>query len=599
MKPLTYLDESDKTPDLTHGVPGLQWAGSSKADQPATLRRANMPVDDKESYVLYLGLICGIALVLRLLVVMMGPGFDIENAHTAEFAHHAALAENLAADHAFGLEAQPEDSVAAQLDTLRAQRGELTMIEGTTLRPEFYQTPGYPAVLAAMNVIGLPLSWLLVIQCLIGAACVPLVYRVGLGVTGRKMPSTLAAVIVALHPALIFSPATLAAETIVVALVLLGLFGVAHTEERGFRSCLGGGLALGTAALFTPLLAWLTPLLGIWMIVSERRFKAVAMAVVMLVGTAVPVGGWMMRNSDMGYGPFVSAQPAMDRLFGTLAAAEQPYDAEYTQHTLDAFRTYTRLPDHADTDTLVLLERYGREQLGDDSTTKIVRATRTTAPRLALDHSLDQAYARLGIDYIPAGFAAEFLGEDVASATPEEAVTGWVVNAWVALNAALVVGMALGAGLMLWRRRWAGLLLMVALTGFWVLLGTTSPTEATRLPFIAVQALLVTAVLAPGALRVKKTKSRKLRKFQKLDELDESPRRGSPLATEKSLRPAAIEKSATGSADTSLNDAVHPALADAGSGASPRPTTGDEARDFARSVEDDRLNKLATSGRPI
>lgn len=603
MKPLTYLDETDKTPDLQHGVPGLQWAGSSQAKEPAKLRSASMPADDAESYALYLGLIFAIALVLRVLVVMMGPGFDIEHAFTAQTAHQAALADGLAVDHAFGLEAQPENSVAAKLDNLRAERGELATIEGTTRHPEFYQTPGYPAVLAAMNITGLSLTWLLVLQCLIGAACVPLVYRVGLGVTGRKMPSALAAVLVALHPALIFSPAMLAADTIVVALVLLGLFGVAHMEERGFRSSLGGGLAIGVAALFTPLLAWLTPLLGVWLIISERRFKSVALAVVMLVGTALPLGGWMMRNSEMGYGPYVSAHPAIDRLFGTLATTQDPpaapFDEQHTQQTLAEFRTFTQLPENAEADTLVLLGQFGREQFANDTTTKLIAATRRTAPQLALDHSLDQAYAVLGVEYIADGVAAEYLGEDVAAAVPEENVTGWVVNAWVALNAAIVVGMVLGAGLMLWRRRWSGLLLLTALAGFWVLLGTAAPTEATRLPFIAVQALMVTAVLAPGALRVKKTKSRKLRKFQKIDQHDESPRRGSPLATEESLRPGQDTPPAADADEPALNDAVHPALANAAIDAATPPTTGDEAKDFARQVEDDRLSKLATSGRPI
>lgn len=606
LRPITYLDETDSTPDLAHGVPGVQWNGKdNKNAAPAKLRKSNMPADDKESYALYIGLIFGIALILRVLVVLMGPMFDLDNAYTELTPHQAVLAENLTTDQAFGLEAQPAYTLTAELDALRAERGELTTIEGTSLHPEFYASPGYPAVLWVMNVTGLSLAWLLVIQCVLGALCVPVVYRIGLGVIGRKMPSALAAAIVALHPAMILSPATLAGDTIVVLLVLVGLFGVAHAEQRGFRSAVGGGLALGVAALFTPILAWLSPLLATWMIVSERRLKAVGLAVVLLAGTALPVGAWMMRNADLGYGLHVSAQPSMDRLFGTLAAAQDPvlgpYNFESNREKMDAFKKYAMTPDHAQSDTLTLLDHFGQEQIAINTTGTLGKAVQATALKFALDHSLDQAYDRLGIEYTPAGYAAQLMGEDVASATTNDAATEWVVNAWVGLNAAMIVAMALGATLMLWRRRWAGLAMLTAVMGFYVLLATAGPSETMRLPMIGLQALMITAIFAPGSLRVKKPKKAKIRKAQKIDEAH-SMKTGSPLATEESLRPlpnATAAGPVMGSGDISLKDAIHPALAAAPPADAAPPTSGDEAKDFAASVQDERLKNLATSGRPI
>ncbi|MEO0514902.1 MAG: hypothetical protein AAF086_06355 [Planctomycetota bacterium] len=603
LRPPTYLDEKDSSPDLAHGVPGLQWNSQDDASAaPAKLRSANMPTDDKESYALYIGLIFGIALILRVLVVLMGPMFDLDNAYTLSTPQEAMLAENLAAEQAFGLEAQPANTLTAELDALRAQRGDLTTIEGTNLHPEFYASPGYPALMWVMNITGLSLVWLLVIQCVLGAACVPVVYRVGLGLIGRKMPSALAAALVALHPALILSPATLAADTIVVLLVLLGLFGVAHAEQRGFRSAIGGGLALGSAAMFAPMLAWLSPLLAGWMIISERRLKAVGLAVVLMAGTALPVGAWMMHNNDMGYGPYLSARPAMDRLFGTLAAAEDPalgpYNLDSNREKMEAFKQYATAPERAETNTLKLLDQFGKEQLTPQLTTTLGRAVQATALKFALDHSLDQAYARLGIEYTPAGYAAQLMGEDVASATSSDAATEWVVNVWVALNAAMVVGMVLGATLMLWRRRWAGLVLMMMVIGFYLLLATSGPSETLRMPLIGLQALMVTAIFAPGPLRVKKPKKAKIRKAKKIDEPD-MMQTGSPLATEASLRPAPAAGPVMGSGDISLKDAIHPALAAAPPADTPPPPSGDEAKDFAASVQDERLKNLATSGRPI
>ncbi|MEM1109849.1 MAG: hypothetical protein AAGH99_14285, partial [Planctomycetota bacterium] len=183
--------------------------------------------------------------------------------------------------------------------------------------------------------------------------------------------------------------------------------------------------------------------------------------------------------------------------------------------------------------------------------------------------------------------------------------TEWVINAWVALNAAMVAGMALGATLMLWRRRWAGLVLLIMVMGFYLVLATAGPSETLRLPLIGLQGLMITAMFAPGPLRVKKPKKAKVRKAKKLQEAD-SMRSGSPLATEDSLRPAPATPSTApsakpvmGSADISLKDAVHPALASAPAGETPAPPSGDEAKDFAASVQEERLKNLATSGRPI
>ncbi|MEM9418864.1 MAG: phospholipid carrier-dependent glycosyltransferase [Planctomycetota bacterium] len=609
LRPPSYLDESDASPDLTHGVPGVQWNDQDgNAEQPARLRSSNMPSDDQESYALYIALIFGIALVLRILVVLMGPMFGIENAYTEHTPHETVLAENLASDQAFGLEAQPEYTLAAEIDALRAERGELTTLEGTTLRPEFYEAPGYPAMLWAMKLTGLPMIWLLVFQCVLGALCVPLVYRIGLGLIGRKMPSAIAAAIVALHPALIFAPSTLAADTVVVLLVLLGMFGVAHAEERGFRGAIGGGLAIGGAALFSPMLAWLSPILATWMIITERRLKTFALAVLLLIGTALPVGAWVNRNIDQGMGPYVTAQPMMDRLFGTVGAAEKPiagpYNLESNQKLMEAFKAYAALPDNAETDTFVLLDRFSLEQVTGDLVGNLTGAIQSTAPKFALDHSLDTAYARLGLEYTPRGYGAQLLGEDVASSGSQDVATEWITNGWVAFNAATVALMAVGAVLMLWRRRWAGLLLMLMVIGFYLILATANPSETLRLPLIGLQALMITAILAPGPLKVKKPKKAKVRKAKKLDEL-EGTRTGSPLATEESLRPAAAEPQPAaagpvmGSGDISLKDAIHPALASAPEPEAPGTVSGDEAKDFAASIQEERLKNLATSGRPI
>ncbi|MEM7624870.1 MAG: hypothetical protein AAF333_04500 [Planctomycetota bacterium] len=567
--------EDNRPPNLT----GVEWnSGETPSSGP---RPTPAAADDQESYLLYVGLIFGIALVLRILVVMMGPVFGIEQAYTPKTNHEIALAESLVSEQVFGLESQPAHTAPAAIDALRAERGDLPTAGETSLHPEFYEAPGYPAVLSIFVASGLPMTWLLVLQCVLGAMAVPLVFKVGMGVLGRKLPSVLASVIVALHPALLVSSATLAADTFVVLLMLGGLWGVAHAQRRNLLSAAGGGLALGCAALFAPILAWFAPVVGAWVVVTERRLCSVGLAAVLILGAALPVGGWVYRNAQHGLEPQVSAPLALDRLFGTAAAIENPVAGPYAPQTMQQlygeFRDFARLPEHADTDTITLLDRYGRDRVGTNHAAHW-NAIKSGAVRLGLDHSLDDAYSRLGIDYAPAGYAAQLLGEDVASAEPEEAATEWVINVWVGFNAALIAAMAVGAAVMLWRRRFAGLLLVFSTAGYFIYLSSAGADEAMRLPLIGLQSLLVMGVLAPASIRIKKPSARKLKKMRKLEDEDKAITTGSPLATAESLRPAPgstdgprLDPDATAYDDDdekknvsdpfgTLKDAVHPAL---------------------------------------
>ncbi|MEL7088306.1 MAG: hypothetical protein AAGL98_07665, partial [Planctomycetota bacterium] len=438
-----------------------------------------------------------------------------------------------------------------------------------------------------------------VLQCVLGALAVPLVFKVGIGLLGRKLPAVLAGVLVALHPALMVSSATLAADTIVTLLVLAGLWGVAHVQRRSVFTAAAGGFALGCAALFSPILAWFAPVVGVWVVVSERRLRSVAAAAVLMVAAALPIGGWAYRNAQHGLAPQINASLALDRLFGTAAAIQNPAAGPYAPQTMQRlygeFRDFARLPENAEANTLALLDEYGWDRISADYRGH-GNAVKQGAMKLGLDHSLEEAYARLGVDYAPVGYAAQLMGEDVTSAEPQEAATEWVINGWVALNAALIAGMVVGAAVMLWRRRVAGLLLVLAVSGFYVYLSPAGADETMRLPLIGLQGLLIMGVLAPAVVRSKKPSARKLKKLRKIEDDEKSFSNGSPLATEASLRPApgstggprlAPDATAHGDHDVdpfaSLKDSVHPALrggggfesgGESGNGTTPQPVGG-------------------------
>ena len=495
--------DTEAMPDLKHGVPGLQLFHRDAPDHAA--RRgpsARQEQLDKlasrgESWAFYLGLVVAVAVVLRVLIVLIGPMGDIERAFTDSTAVELQLAQNLAERGSFGLAAQPPDSLEGRLDTLREERGSLPLPDAHGLRPETYRAPGYPLVLAIFTFTGLPLTLLLLGQCALGGAAVALTYGLAKVLARSKGVAMAAATLTALHPGLVVAAAVLDPLIILVTLVLTGLLAAASTGRVGVRGTAGGGVALGAAALFLPTLLWLAPLVAAWLALSERNLKAMGLAAALLVGAALPIGGWMVRNHSVGLDPRVAATPGVDRLFHAVARLDGPMEASAAAATRNALlaelRTEGRLPRYADRSLFDAMDRLSAARLWERRAATWT-LMQDAAAGLLLDHSAERMHRVLGVEYIPAGAAERFLGRDTPRQAEADPATRPLIAAWVGLNAVLAVAAVLGATLLLIRRRVAAVVLAVVLGGLAWWIATTQaggPSEAVRLILLPLQAMLV------------------------------------------------------------------------------------------------------------
>ena len=166
--------------------------------------------------------------------------------------------------------------------------------------PDFDAThpPLYTGFIAA--VLGLfrspnPLP-ILVLQCLLGAASVLLVRRIGIRIFDDQT-SRLAALWVALDPALIFFTPHLQTETLFVAMELvffLGLFILCDKPLSGRVVALGlwGGLCVLCRSMFGAYPAFL--FLALWRAHSFKR--AFFFCAVLGLGWFIPTGVWTARN---------------------------------------------------------------------------------------------------------------------------------------------------------------------------------------------------------------------------------------------------------------------------------------------------------------
>jgi 4-amino-4-deoxy-L-arabinose transferase-like glycosyltransferase len=176
------------------------------------------------------------------------------------------------------------------------------------------RTPGYPLFLAACrSVLGdVPLG-VRAVQAGLGAVTVWLVYRLAREVLGRNESTAvplIAAILAAVHPYFVAMSALVLSEAVFVPLMLASLWGMAvlWSKEGGgsmsirIAAAFGVGAASGAAILVRPSWAMFVPaMLGIWIVAQSReksrRMPTLRDALVIVLGLAVVMGPWWVRNA--------------------------------------------------------------------------------------------------------------------------------------------------------------------------------------------------------------------------------------------------------------------------------------------------------------
>jgi len=284
-------------------------AGPSYVTSPKVLELAE-PDTAKRVALGWLGLIVAAGLVLRMLLFALGPAAGAERAMTDDTGLRAHLASNLLAAQTFGYDAEDPAMADAGLrgDTIamRSAAGQLEQpVHG--LQPEIYELPGYAMALGLVDAAGGPTAWLLILQCVLAAACAALVYGVVYNLLGKHAPGLVAAAVVAVHPALVVAPLALTDDVLFAALLLLGVYGA---SRRTTPMAIVGGLALGAAVLVRPVSIFVGPAIALWMVVGDRKAGTVGCAMAFAALSVAGPAMWMARNSMNGFGLRTSSAPA-------------------------------------------------------------------------------------------------------------------------------------------------------------------------------------------------------------------------------------------------------------------------------------------------
>lgn len=482
---------------------------------------------------MWLGLLVGIAVALRVLVLVLGPMGDVDRAFAADSAAYLTLAHNLAEHGVFGTAGEAGDPLRAAVEAVRSTRGETEPVGPSGLKPEVLLTPGYPAFLALFQLAALPLTVVLAVQCLLGAAAVALTYVLAQQVLGRRRPAVFAAGLIALHPTAVAASNLLVCESLLVVLLLAALWGATHKGESLTLACLLGGLALGAAMLVRPLPLVLIPALALWPVLTARQPKAAIAGAVFLMAATGPVAAWSYRNTTLDLPAVLSPKGDLDRALlvapmvatvdedgvgarpdVTLASATAALEALPLAPAAPAKAGVGRPAASAPAET-------GEATLFAAATAR-VREARTASPmdwlavmrveavRSMADHGLDRVWAELGFAYAPVGLAEKLVRGDGSGLGDVDAdpVGVGLSTAWILFNAVLMIGTAAGMVALVVRRRWGAAVLLALLIATFASADVWVGDEQLRSMLVMLQAVAVVGfAAAPGPER--KAKRRK------------------------------------------------------------------------------------------
>ncbi|HEV8246843.1 MAG TPA: glycosyltransferase family 39 protein, partial [Polyangiaceae bacterium] len=178
---------------------------------------------------------------------------------------------------------------------------------------------GYPALLGgAYALFGSRPVIAMIVNALLGAGAVFGAHRLAAASVGR-LGAALGALLVALHPGLVFYTPALMTEGIAAALVTLGAWLSWRAASRGPGALIGAGLMLGLATLVRPQLLLAVPLLGLMAsaagATASRRVKRALLLTALSLLTCLP---WTVRNcARLERCAFVSANGGWNLLIGT------------------------------------------------------------------------------------------------------------------------------------------------------------------------------------------------------------------------------------------------------------------------------------------
>jgi len=415
-------------PKISGGMRGaLQvWQGRSGSTLAA---RGRVTSDRRRGLIIFL-----LALAARLTFLWLGPWQDVRRAVEPDSGLYLQLADNLQRHHEFGLATQ--ESFLKTIARLRASNGTWPAPDAHGLRPESFRTPGYPAFVAALTAGFGDRRAVLLAQCLLGAVCAVATFVIAKAFGCSSGGATVAGILWALHPALVYRDSVFMTESLFNACVVAALFLSVRVESTARAA--GAGLMVGCAALVRPLGLFYVPAT---LALAIRSGARKSMLGVIVVAALVQPALWAARNAVVGEGFRTSTAGEVTQLFSFAAytiSEERREDWLATWLTrVDELGTKLEHRLRPGEDVFSAARTLAIEELRARPAAT-ARVLAKSELKLMVDHSTGGAAAALGLKYEPSGFFSRFvLREQTATRVRTSRAEAIVPVAWILVNIAI------------------------------------------------------------------------------------------------------------------------------------------------------------------
>ncbi len=187
--------------------------------------------------------------------------------------------------------------------------------------PEFFRTPGYPALLAIIFSIVNPVAAASVVNIILTGISAALVYLIGVRIFSRTS-GIIAALLFAADPALIISSIMSMTEPLFVTLFLTTFLLVTASTPTTMKRAILIGLLISAFILTRPIGLYLGPMFLIYMVLKDihlRSNKAIRASFVALVCSMLIIVPWMIRNEDLSGHFSLSTVSTNNMLFTNIA----------------------------------------------------------------------------------------------------------------------------------------------------------------------------------------------------------------------------------------------------------------------------------------
>jgi len=193
----------------------------------------------------------------------------------------------------FTVEPIPLETDSKHYDALGTRLAEGKGYINSSGQPTAFRPPIYPLFLGATyKIAGHNLTWVRIVQAMLGAGICVLAYLIG-AVIFDRMIANLTGYLCCLYLPLIVNTSQILTETLFTFLLLLGILLI--ISRNNYVNLVISGIVLGLALLTRPFLIFFLPFLYGWLFLQNKfgRLRGVAM---LSIGIFLVLSPWILRN---------------------------------------------------------------------------------------------------------------------------------------------------------------------------------------------------------------------------------------------------------------------------------------------------------------